>query len=80
MVPEIDPVPCDGGMIQIPMSSFNRLPNAYLESVALILLKKGNAVIIEDEEETRKHKQYMPLLPYTIADFLTEHCSQRGEQ
>jgi hypothetical protein len=62
--------------IEIPMSSFNRILDPVLESTALMRVKKGMAVVIEDEPETREYKKYTSLLPFTMSDILATRVEQ----
>jgi hypothetical protein len=56
----------DPARFEIPMSLYNRIQDPTLESIALICAKRGEAVVIEDEPDTRKYKAYSSLLPFTI--------------
>jgi len=61
-------------LVEIPMSSFNRIHDPVLESVAIMRVKNGLMVVVEDEPETREYKKYRSLLPFTMTDIL-----QRGK-
>ena len=55
---------------EMPMTRYNRILNPFLKSIALIKVKRGNIVVIEDEPKTREHKDYVSILLVTMTGVL----------
>jgi hypothetical protein len=51
------------GIIEIPMSHFNRIQCPICECTAVISIYRGTARIVHDEPETRQYKDFVPLIP-----------------
>jgi len=54
------------------MSHYNRIQNPLHEATALLEVKRGTAIIIPDEPETREHKNYSSLLPFITMSSLLD--------
>ena len=66
-------------LFPLPMSEFNRLQNPTFESVALICVKRGEVIVIEDEPETRIHKDCPLLIHVTLTNLLEQINDQFHE-